>query len=63
VIQSKPCERSVSTPGLLDHAPVADEADALDPKAGLEPLGRLGQRLLVVDLAPEDLDRDRPAPR
>jgi hypothetical protein len=46
--------------GLGDHAAVAADDHPLDPEALLEPPERLRQRLVVVDLALEDLDRDRP---
>jgi hypothetical protein len=46
-----------------DHAAVAADDHPLDPEALLDPLQRRGERLVVVDLAVEDLDRDRAALR
>jgi len=49
--------------GLGDHAAVAADNDPLEPDALLEPLQRAGERLVVMDAAVEDLDRDRTALR
>jgi hypothetical protein len=47
----------------IPDAPVAADDDPLDPEALLDPLQRRRQRLVVVDRAVEDLDRDRAALR
>ena len=47
--------------GLGDHAAIGDDDHRLKAEAGLELCDLRGQRLVVVQLAREDLDRNRPA--